>query len=79
MGLILPYWPLQQLKGRVLVKGKKLPAARGEDGPIPSDREEEEDEEEEEGLEAAEQRRQVSEVGWPGARYYCGAWGREGS
>lgn len=52
----------EQLKGRVLVKGKKLPAARGEDGPIPSDREEEEDEEEEEGLEAAEQRRQAKQI-----------------
>lgn len=72
-GLILPCWPLQQLKGRVLVKGKKLPPARSEDGRILSDREEEEEEEEEEGVEAAEQRRQVSGVGWAGAWYYCGA------
>uniref|UniRef100_A0A452SFW6 Phosphoinositide phospholipase C n=1 Tax=Ursus americanus TaxID=9643 RepID=A0A452SFW6_URSAM len=45
----------EQLKGRVLVKGKKLPAARSEDGRILSDQEEEEEEEEEEA-EAAEQR-----------------------
>jgi phosphatidylinositol phospholipase C delta len=46
------------------VKGKKLPAARNEDGRILSDREEEEEEEEEEEtVEAAEQRRQVSELG----------------
>ncbi|XP_032726893.1 1-phosphatidylinositol 4,5-bisphosphate phosphodiesterase delta-3 isoform X3 [Lontra canadensis] len=38
----------EQLKGRVLVKGKKLPAARSEDGRILSDQEEEEEEEEEE-------------------------------
>ncbi|XP_054987015.1 1-phosphatidylinositol 4,5-bisphosphate phosphodiesterase delta-3 [Sorex araneus] len=36
----------EQLKGRVLVKGKKLPAARGEDSRILSDREEEDEEEE---------------------------------
>ncbi|KAG8505028.1 1-phosphatidylinositol 4,5-bisphosphate phosphodiesterase delta-3 [Galemys pyrenaicus] len=35
----------EQLKGRVLVKGKKLPAARSEDTRVLSDREEEEDEE----------------------------------
>lgn len=63
-GLILLYWLLQQLKGRVLVKGKKLPAARSEDGRILSDREEEEEEEEEEGVEAAEQRRWVSGLAW---------------
>lgn len=62
-GIILTYWPLQQLKGRVLVKGKKLPAARSEDGRILSDQEEE-DEEEEEEAEAAEQRRRVSGAGW---------------
>ncbi|XP_032726892.1 1-phosphatidylinositol 4,5-bisphosphate phosphodiesterase delta-3 isoform X2 [Lontra canadensis] len=49
----------EQLKGRVLVKGKKLPAARSEDGRILSDQEEEEEEEEEE-VEAAEQRRRIS-------------------
>lgn len=45
-----------------MVKGKKLPAARSEDGRILSDREEEEEEEEEaeEALEAAEQRSRVS-------------------
>lgn len=45
-----------------MVKGKKLPAARNEDGRILSDREEEDEEEEEaeEALEAAEQRRRVS-------------------
>lgn len=48
----------EQLKGRVLVKGKKLPAARSEDGRILSDQEEEEEEEEEE-VEAAEQRRRA--------------------
>lgn len=52
----------EQLKGRVLVKGKKLPAARSEDGRILSDREEEEEEEEEEGVEAAEQRRQAKQI-----------------
>lgn len=69
---------LQQLKGRVLVKGKKLSAARGEDGRILSDQEEEEEEEEEEA-EAAEQRRRVS--GTVGARLGQGgaAWGGEGS
>uniref|UniRef100_A0A8C9E9E4 Phosphoinositide phospholipase C n=1 Tax=Phocoena sinus TaxID=42100 RepID=A0A8C9E9E4_PHOSS len=40
----------EQLKGRVLVKGKRLPAARNEDGRILSDREEDnEDEDEERG------------------------------
>ncbi|KAK1331101.1 hypothetical protein QTO34_009049 [Cnephaeus nilssonii] len=38
----------EQLKGRVLVKGKKLLAARNEDGRILSDREEDDEEEEEE-------------------------------
>ena len=41
------------------MKGKKLPAARSEDGRILSDQEEEEEEEEEEP-EATEQRRRVS-------------------
>ncbi|KAM4843768.1 1-phosphatidylinositol 4,5-bisphosphate phosphodiesterase delta-3 isoform 3-T3 [Thomomys bottae] len=50
----------EQLKGRVLVKGKKLPAAQNEDGRISSDREEEEEEEEEE--EAAEQRRRAKQI-----------------
>ncbi|XP_047403550.1 1-phosphatidylinositol 4,5-bisphosphate phosphodiesterase delta-3 isoform X4 [Sciurus carolinensis] len=53
----------EQLKGRVLVKGKKLPAARNDDGRILSDREdEEEEEEEEEAEEAAEQRRQAKQI-----------------
>ncbi|XP_070249136.1 1-phosphatidylinositol 4,5-bisphosphate phosphodiesterase delta-3 isoform X2 [Myotis yumanensis] len=53
----------EQLKGRVLVKGKKLPAARNEDGRILSDREEdEEEEEEEERVEAAEQKRQAKQI-----------------
>lgn len=65
-GLTLPYWSLQQLKGRVLVKGKKLPAARNEDGRILSDREEDEDEEEEEERVEAEQKRQVSGAAWAG-------------
>lgn len=52
----------EQLKGRVLVKGKKLPAARSEDGRILSDREEEEEEQDEEGVEAAEQRRQAKQI-----------------
>ncbi|XP_053068548.1 1-phosphatidylinositol 4,5-bisphosphate phosphodiesterase delta-3 isoform X5 [Acinonyx jubatus] len=47
----------EQLKGRVLVKGKKLPAARSEDGRILSDQEEEDEEEEE--AEATEQRRRL--------------------
>ncbi|XP_032178677.1 1-phosphatidylinositol 4,5-bisphosphate phosphodiesterase delta-3 isoform X5 [Mustela erminea] len=51
----------EQLKGRVLVKGKKLPAARSEDGRILSDQEEEEEEEEEE-VEAAEQRRRAKQI-----------------
>ncbi|XP_003786299.1 1-phosphatidylinositol 4,5-bisphosphate phosphodiesterase delta-3 [Otolemur garnettii] len=53
----------EQLKGRVLVKGKKLPAARGEDGRTLSDREEEEDDdEEEEEAEASEQRRLAKQI-----------------
>ncbi|XP_042527109.1 1-phosphatidylinositol 4,5-bisphosphate phosphodiesterase delta-3 [Dipodomys spectabilis] len=53
----------EQLKGRVLVKGKKLPAAQNEDGRILSDREEEEEEEEdEEAVEAAEQRRRAKQI-----------------
>ncbi|EPY89688.1 1-phosphatidylinositol-4,5-bisphosphate phosphodiesterase delta-3-like protein [Camelus ferus] len=51
----------KQLKGRVLVKGKKLPAARDEDGGILSDREEEEEEEEEE-VGAAEQKRRAKQI-----------------
>ncbi|XP_045442141.1 1-phosphatidylinositol 4,5-bisphosphate phosphodiesterase delta-3 isoform X3 [Pipistrellus kuhlii] len=51
-----------QLKGRVLVKGKKLPAARNEDGRILSDREEDEDEEEEEERVEAEQKRQAKQI-----------------
>ncbi|XP_027423835.1 1-phosphatidylinositol 4,5-bisphosphate phosphodiesterase delta-3 [Zalophus californianus] len=51
----------EQLKGRVLVKGKKLSAARGEDGRMLSDQEEEEEEEEEEA-EAAEQRRRAKQI-----------------
>ncbi|XP_058904819.1 1-phosphatidylinositol 4,5-bisphosphate phosphodiesterase delta-3 isoform X1 [Kogia breviceps] len=53
----------EQLKGRVLVKGKKLPAARNEDGRILSDREEDnEDEDEEEEAGAAEQRRRAKQI-----------------
>lgn len=61
-------WPLQQLKCRVLVKGKKLPAARNEDGRILSDREDEDEDEEEaeEALETAEQRKRVSVTGSAG-------------
>ncbi|XP_038183198.1 1-phosphatidylinositol 4,5-bisphosphate phosphodiesterase delta-3 isoform X1 [Arvicola amphibius] len=53
----------EQLKGRVLVKGKKLPA-RHEDGRVLSDREDEDEEEEEseEALEAAEQSRRAKQV-----------------
>ncbi|XP_036124607.1 1-phosphatidylinositol 4,5-bisphosphate phosphodiesterase delta-3 [Molossus molossus] len=53
----------EQLKGRVLVKGKKLPAAWNEDGRILSDREEDdEEEEEEEGVQAEEQKRQAKQI-----------------
>ncbi|KAM9045613.1 1-phosphatidylinositol 4,5-bisphosphate phosphodiesterase delta-3 isoform 1-T1 [Megaptera novaeangliae] len=53
----------EQLKGRVLVKGKKLPAARNEDGRVLSDREEDnEDEDEEEEAGAAEQRRRAKQI-----------------
>ncbi|XP_054449249.1 1-phosphatidylinositol 4,5-bisphosphate phosphodiesterase delta-3 [Pteronotus mesoamericanus] len=53
----------EQLKGRVLVKGKKLPGVRGEDGRILSDREEdEEEEEEEEEMEAVEQKRGAKQI-----------------
>ncbi|KAM7067251.1 1-phosphatidylinositol 4,5-bisphosphate phosphodiesterase delta-3 isoform 1-T1 [Molossus nigricans] len=53
----------EQLKGRVLVKGKKLPAAWNEDGRILSDREEDdEEEEEEEGVEAEEQKRRAKQI-----------------
>ncbi|KAM8812504.1 1-phosphatidylinositol 4,5-bisphosphate phosphodiesterase delta-3 isoform 3-T3 [Rhynchonycteris naso] len=51
-----------QLKGRVLVKGKKLPAARSEDGRALSDREEDEEGEEEEVMEAAEHRRRAQQI-----------------
>nr|XP_048301802.1 1-phosphatidylinositol 4,5-bisphosphate phosphodiesterase delta-3 isoform X1 [Myodes glareolus] len=53
----------EQLKGRVLVKGKKLPA-RHEDGRVLSDREDEDEEEEEseEALEAAEQSRRAKQI-----------------
>ncbi|XP_066119513.1 1-phosphatidylinositol 4,5-bisphosphate phosphodiesterase delta-3 isoform X3 [Saccopteryx bilineata] len=51
-----------QLKGRVLVKGKKLPAAWSEDGRALSDREEDEEEEEEEVMEAAEQKRRAKQI-----------------
>ncbi|XP_062936945.1 1-phosphatidylinositol 4,5-bisphosphate phosphodiesterase delta-3 isoform X2 [Cynocephalus volans] len=52
-----------QLKGRVLVKGKKLPAARSEDGRTLLDWElEEEEEEDEEEVEAAEQRRRAKQI-----------------
>ncbi|XP_066220021.1 1-phosphatidylinositol 4,5-bisphosphate phosphodiesterase delta-3 isoform X2 [Saccopteryx leptura] len=55
--------PSPELKGRVLVKGKKLPAARSEDGRALSDREEdEEEEEEEEVMEAAEQKRRAKQI-----------------
>ncbi|XP_059127896.1 1-phosphatidylinositol 4,5-bisphosphate phosphodiesterase delta-3 isoform X1 [Peromyscus eremicus] len=54
----------EQLKGRVLVKGKKLPAARNEDGRMLSDREDDEEEEQEtdEAWEAAEQRRRAKQI-----------------
>ncbi|XP_036051205.1 1-phosphatidylinositol 4,5-bisphosphate phosphodiesterase delta-3 [Onychomys torridus] len=54
----------EQLKGRVLVKGKRLPAARNEDGRMLSDREDDEEEEEEteEAWEAAEQRRRAKQI-----------------
>lgn len=55
------------------MKGKKLAAARNEDGRILSDREEDdEEEEEEERVEAAEQKRQVSGMDRAGGE------GREG-
>lgn len=54
----------EQLKCRVLVKGKKLPAARNEDGRILSDREDEDEDEEEaeEALETAEQRKRAKQI-----------------
>lgn len=72
-------WPSQQLKGRVLVKGKKLPA-RHEDGRVLSDREDEDEEEEEseEALEAAEQSRRVSASPGPRPGSCCRAGGGEG-
>ncbi|XP_061033103.1 1-phosphatidylinositol 4,5-bisphosphate phosphodiesterase delta-3 isoform X2 [Eubalaena glacialis] len=55
--------PSPELKGRVLVKGKKLPAARNEDGRVLSDQEEDnEDEDEEEEAGAAEQRRRAKQI-----------------
>ncbi|XP_033272792.1 1-phosphatidylinositol 4,5-bisphosphate phosphodiesterase delta-3 isoform X2 [Orcinus orca] len=55
--------PSPELKGRVLVKGKRLPAARNEDGRILSDREEDnEDEDEEEEAGAPEQRRRAKQI-----------------
>ncbi|KAK2499769.1 hypothetical protein MC885_008268 [Smutsia gigantea] len=72
----------EQLKGRILVKGKKLPDAQSEDGRMLSDWEEEEEEEEEEGeVEAERQRRWVSGPGWAGkglgTRWRSGQCGRE--
>lgn len=55
----------ERLKGRVLVKGKKLPATRSENGRILSEREEEDEEEEEEEEEevgAVEQRRRAKQI-----------------
>lgn len=70
---------LQRLKGRVLVKGKKLPATRSENGSILSEREEEdEEEEEEEEVGAVEQRRRVSGPARAGqALWSVGTGGRE--
>ncbi|KAM6163115.1 1-phosphatidylinositol 4,5-bisphosphate phosphodiesterase delta-3 [Rhynchocyon petersi] len=51
----------EQLKGRVLVKGKRLPDARSEDIRVLSDREDDEEEEEEE-VEATEQRRKAKQI-----------------
>ncbi|XP_003131373.1 1-phosphatidylinositol 4,5-bisphosphate phosphodiesterase delta-3 isoform X1 [Sus scrofa] len=66
----------EQLKGRVLVKGKKLPAARSDEGRILSDREEEEEEEDdEEEAGAAEQRRRAKQISpeLSALAVYCGA------
>ncbi|XP_006062289.4 1-phosphatidylinositol 4,5-bisphosphate phosphodiesterase delta-3 isoform X1 [Bubalus bubalis] len=53
----------ERLKGRVLVKGKKLPDTRSENGHILSEREEEDEEEdEEEELGAIEQRRRAKQI-----------------
>uniref|UniRef100_A0A8C6FT46 Phosphoinositide phospholipase C n=1 Tax=Moschus moschiferus TaxID=68415 RepID=A0A8C6FT46_MOSMO len=53
----------ERLKGRVLVKGKKLPAARSENGQILSEQEEEDEEEdEEEEVGAIEQRRRAKQI-----------------
>ncbi|XP_019836317.2 1-phosphatidylinositol 4,5-bisphosphate phosphodiesterase delta-3 isoform X1 [Bos indicus] len=53
----------ERLKGRVLVKGKKLPDTRSENGCILSEREEEDEEEdEEEELGAVEQRRRAKQI-----------------
>lgn len=70
---------LQRLKGRVLVKGKKLPDTRSENGCILSEREEEDEEEdEEEELGAVEQRRRVSGPARAGqALWSLGTGGRE--
>uniref|UniRef100_A0A8C2W5I5 Phosphoinositide phospholipase C n=1 Tax=Chinchilla lanigera TaxID=34839 RepID=A0A8C2W5I5_CHILA len=45
----------EQLKGRVLVKGKKLPGAQAKDGHVLSDREEQEEEEDGQAVGAARQ------------------------
>ncbi|XP_007455198.1 PREDICTED: 1-phosphatidylinositol 4,5-bisphosphate phosphodiesterase delta-3 [Lipotes vexillifer] len=52
----------EQLKGRVLVKGKKLPAARNEDGRVLSDPEEDNEDEDEEEAGATEQRRRAKQI-----------------
>ncbi|XP_036738856.2 1-phosphatidylinositol 4,5-bisphosphate phosphodiesterase delta-3 isoform X1 [Manis pentadactyla] len=52
----------EQLKGRILVKGKKLPDAQSEDARMLSDREEEEEEEEEGEAEAEQQRRWAKQI-----------------
>ncbi|XP_012581483.1 PREDICTED: 1-phosphatidylinositol 4,5-bisphosphate phosphodiesterase delta-3, partial [Condylura cristata] len=64
----------EQLKGRVLVKGKKLPAARSEDKLPLSDREEDEDEEGSEA-ELTDQKRLAKQVApeLSALVVYCGA------
>lgn len=52
----------EQLKGRILVKGKKLPDAQSKDARMLSDREEEEEEEEEGEVEAEQQRRWAKQI-----------------
>ncbi|KAI5255980.1 1-Phosphatidylinositol 4,5-Bisphosphate Phosphodiesterase Delta-3 [Manis pentadactyla] len=54
--------PTPELKGRILVKGKKLPDAQSEDARMLSDREEEEEEEEEGEAEAEQQRRWAKQI-----------------